>query len=285
MPRAGRPDRAARALPMRGWTLGSGSSGNALILEMGATRLIVDCGFGPRATAMRLKTLGIAPESIAGLLVTHEHTDHAQGVFKTQHKWRWPVIGSAATLDAIGGIPTKSRRVVAPGTALTFEGVLIESYAIPHDAAAPLAFRLTALASGERAGVAHDLGRVPDALRTDFAGLELLCVEANHDAELLRNGPYPFHLQERIRGGSGHLSNAQTVEWLGDCVGPRTREVVLLHLSEQNNTPDLAERTVRDGLRRCGFRGSVRAAPRRVPAAVAGLNARGAADVQMTLGL
>ncbi len=271
--------------PMRGWTLGSGSSGNALVLELGATRLLVDCGFGPRATAMRLKALGIAPESIAGLLVTHEHTDHAQGVFKAQHKWRWPVIASAGTLDAIGGIPARSRRAMEPGASLSFEGVLIESYAVPHDAAAPFAYRLTVLASGERVGVAHDLGRVPETLRAEFAGLELLCVEANHDVELLRNGPYPFHLQERIRGGAGHLSNAQTVEWLGACVGPRTREVVLLHLSEQNNTPELAERTVRDGLRRRGYRGSVRAAPRRVPSPVAGLNARGVPHVQLALGI
>jgi phosphoribosyl 1,2-cyclic phosphodiesterase len=270
---------------MRAWTLGSGSSGNAIIVEMGATRLMIDCGFGPRATAMRLKAIGIAPESIAGLLVTHEHVDHAQGVERVHHKWRWPVIGSAGTLDAIAHLPARAKRCVAPGTSFAFEGVLIESYAIPHDASAPMAFRLTSLDSGLRAGVAHDLGRVPESLRHAFVGLDLLCVEANHDVDMLRTGPYPFHLQERIRGGAGHLSNAQTLDWLGESVARNTREIVLLHLSQQNNTPELAERTVRDGLRGRAFAGAVRAAPRRIPAAVAGLNTKGTFDVQMTLGI
>jgi phosphoribosyl 1,2-cyclic phosphodiesterase len=144
---------------------------------------------------------------------------------------------------------------------------------------------VTALDSGLRAGIAHDLGRVPETMLQTFAGLDLLCVEANHDVDMLRTGPYPFHLQERIRGGAGHLSNLQSVDWLRGCVARNTREIVLLHLSQQNNTPELAERTVREGLRRTAFGGIVRAAPRRVPSAVAGLNAKGTFDVQMTLGI
>ncbi len=270
---------------MKAWTLGSGSSGNALVLESQGTRLLVDCGFGPRALATRLKTVGIAPESIAALLVTHEHVDHAQGAQRVQHKYRWPVIASAGTLDAIGGIPERWRRPIREGEPLRFEGFTIDAFAIPHDAAAPLAFRLTCDTTGGRAGVAHDLGRVPDSLRTAFAGLDLLCVEANHDTELLRTGPYPPRLQERIRGGRGHLSNVQTAEWLRDCIGRTSQEVVLLHLSEQNNTPELAERTLRAALRGAGHRGGVRAAPRRTPSGVVTLNGRPAAPVQMVLGL
>lgn len=270
---------------MRAWTLGSGSSGNALVLESRGTRLLVDCGFGPRALVTRLKAVGIAPESIAALLVTHEHVDHAQGVGRAQHKFRWPVIASAGTLDAIGGIPERWRRPVVAGEPIRFEGFTLEGFPIPHDAAAPMAFRVTCDATGARAGIAHDLGQVPDALRTAFHRLDLLCVEANHDVELLRNGPYPPRLQERIRGGQGHLSNLQAAEWLRDCVGPGPQEVVLLHLSEQNNTPELAERTLREALRRAGLRGSVRAAPRRVPTEVSAFNARQAVPVQMMLGL
>lgn len=270
---------------MKAWSLGSGSSGNGLVVELDGTRLLIDCGFGPRATALRLKAIGIAPESIAGLVVTHEHVDHAQGVERVAHKWRWPVIASNGTMDAIRGLPARARRPIVPGAAFAFEGIVIEGFAVPHDAAAPLAFRLTGASSGRRVGVAHDLGRVPDALHETFMDLDLLLVEANHDVDMLRNGPYPWHLQERIRGGHGHLSNLETVRWLLECAGPSTREVVLLHLSEQNNTPALAERTLRDGLKRSRFTGSVLAAPRRTPAPVAGINARQTLAVQMTLGL
>ncbi len=267
----------------RAWTLGSGSAGNALVLEADGARLLVDCGFGPRALAARLKAVGIAPESIRGLVVTHEHVDHAQGVLRAQHKWRWPVLASAGTLDALGGVAERWRRMLRPGAPLRFEGFHIEGFSVPHDAAAPMAMRITAEASGARAGLAHDLGAVPDDLRGAFRDLDLLCVEANHDVEMLRNGPYPPRLQERIRGGRGHLSNAQAAQWLADIAGRATRDVVLLHLSEQNNTPALAERVARDALRRSGARAEVRAAPRRLPTVVAGVNGRRETAVQMTL--
>lgn len=270
---------------MKAWTLGSGSSGNAIVLETGGVRLLIDCGFGPRALVTRLKAVGIAPESIAGIVVTHEHIDHAQGVARAQHKFRWPVIASPGTLDAVGDITERWRRPVRAGTPIVFEGLEIRAYDIPHDAAAPSAFLFTSLASGERAGVAHDLGEVPDALVAGFRGAELLLIEANHDVEMLRNGPYPPRLQERIRGRLGHLSNAQSAEWAVACAGPETRDIVLLHLSEQNNTPEVAERALRGSLARARFRGRVLAASRKLPSLVSGLNGRAGASVQMTLGL
>jgi len=271
---------------MRAWTLGSGSSGNSIVLETGGQRILIDCGFGPRAVATRLKAVGIEPESIAGILVTHEHVDHAQGVGRAQHKWRWPVIASPGTLDAIGGIPDRWRRPVHPGAPLAFEGLEIQAFDIPHDASAPSAFLVTSRSSGERAGIAHDLGEVPEALVAGFRDAELLLIEANHDTEMLRNGPYPPRLQDRIRGRLGHLSNAQSAEWAVACAGPATREIVLLHLSEQNNTPEVAERTLRGALSRGRFRGRVMAAPRKTPALVAGhANGRSGSAVQMALGL
>jgi phosphoribosyl 1,2-cyclic phosphodiesterase len=161
----------------------------------------------------------------------------------------------------------------------------IRAFDIPHDAAAPSAFLITSLASGERAGIAHDLGEVPDALVAGFRGSELLLIEANHDVEMLRNGPYPPRLQERIRGRFGHLSNAQSAEWAVACAGPATRDIVLLHLSEQNNTPEVAERTLRVDLARARFRGRVHAASRKLPSFVAGLNGRAGPAVQLTLSL
>ena len=270
---------------MRGWTLGSGSSGNALLIESGAHRLLVDCGFGPRALVTRLKAIGVAPESISALLVTHEHVDHAQGAERVQKKYRWPVYGSAGTLGALRDVEPRWRRPIAPGETITLDGFSLEAAAIPHDAAAPLAFAITATASGARVGVAHDLGAVPDALRSMFARCDALCLEANHDVELLRNGPYPYALQQRIRGGRGHLSNVEAAALASELVGPTVRAIALLHLSEANNRPELAEREVTRAARRAGYAGPVVAAARRTPAPAFALGATAAVSVQLQLGV
>jgi len=134
---------------------------------------------------------------------------------------------------------------------------------VPHDAAQPCAFVVTATATGARVGIAHDLGAVPDALRTAFARCDALCLEANHDTEMLRTGPYPPALQARVRGGRGHLSNAACGVLATELAHPGLRGVVLLHLSAVNNTPEVAGRTVEAALRRGGQRARVRVAPRR----------------------
>jgi len=270
---------------MRGWTLGSGSSGNALVLESGPHRILVDCGFGPRALATRLKAIDVAPESISALLITHEHVDHAQGAERAQKKWRWPVISAAGTLGTLREVEARWRRPIMPGTAIEIDGFAIEAIAIPHDATAPLAFAITATASGARVGVAHDLGAVPEALRRAFAHCDALCLEANHDVEMLRTGPYPASLKQRIRGGRGHIGNAESVSLAAELAGPSLRAVTLLHLSETNNTPALAERTVSAALRGAGYRGPVRAAARRAPEEAFWLGTRPAVSVQLSLGV
>ncbi len=269
---------------MRLWTLGSGSSGNALVIESGGRRLLVDCGFGPRALTTRLKAIGIAPDSISALLVTHEHVDHAQGAERAQKKHRWPVFATGGTLRALRDIEPRWRRAVRAGVEVEHEGFRIEAVDVPHDAAAPCAFVVTARASGARVGIAHDLGAVPDGLPARFAGCDVLCLEANHDARMLREGPYPAALKARIRGGRGHLSNDEGAELAAALVHPGLRAVVLLHLSEVNNRPEVAVTCVRSRLRAARYGGEVIAAPRRVPAEVATLDrraARGAATVAL----
>ena len=252
---------------MRAWTLGSGSRGNGIVLESGGRRLLVDCGFGPRALATRLRAIGIAPESIEGVLVTHEHLDHAQGIERAQHKWRWPVYGADETLRALPGIAARWRHPLAEAAPCALDAFTVESVAIPHDAAAPMAYIITARGSGARVGVAHDLGSVPARLRERFARCDALCVEANHDVAMLRDGPYHGALQARIRGGRGHLNNDQCGALVAELVSPSLRAVVLLHLSETNNTGAIATGTVLTAARRAGFRGSVRAAAGRTPEA------------------
>jgi phosphoribosyl 1,2-cyclic phosphodiesterase len=260
--------RDAADASVRIWSLGSGSRGNGLVLLSGERALLVDCGFGPRALATRLKAIGVAPEQIEGLVLTHEHQDHAHGAERAQHKWRWPVYASAGTLKQLPAISARWRRPVVPGESVSAGDFALEGLDVPHDAAAPLAFAVTANASGARVGIAHDLGAVPTGLPALFARCDALLVEANHDAEMLRTGPYAASLKARIRSGRGHIDNVQAGELLASLVHPGLQVVALLHLSETNNSPSLASETVSAMLRRAGSRVPARAAAGRTPDAL-----------------
>jgi phosphoribosyl 1,2-cyclic phosphodiesterase len=266
------------------WSLGSGSRGNGLVVASGGRAVLVDCGFGPRALVTRLKALGLVPEMIEALVLTHEHQDHADGAAKAHHKWRWPVYASAGTHRGVRDIPAKFRQTLQPGLAVEIAGFTLESAAIPHDANEPLAVALTANASGARVGIAHDLGAVPAPLEALFARCDALCLEANHDAEMLRRGPYPPMLQTRIRGGRGHIDNATAAEFALRLAHPGLRALALLHLSETNNTPELAARCVNETLakNRVGVR--ARAAAGRSPDALVSLDG-GATAAQFALAL
>lgn len=261
---------------MRIWSLGSGSRGNGVVLLSGERALLVDCGFGPRALATRLKAIGVAPEQIEGLVLTHEHQDHAHGAERAQHKWRWPVYASEGTLARLPEISARWRRPVVPGEGVHAGDFTLEGCAVPHDAAAPLAFAVTANRSGARIGIAHDLGAVPEGLPALFARCDALLVEANHDAEMLRAGPYAPSLKARIRSGRGHIDNVQAGELVSTLVHPGLQFVALLHLSETNNTPELAAATVGSIVRRAGASVPVRAAAGRAPDALGTVGARNA---------
>lgn len=250
---------------MRVWSLGSGSRGNAFVVASGAQALLVDCGFGPRALTTRLQTLGLVPGMITAMLITHEHQDHADGATKTHHRWRLPVYASEGTHRALSDIPSSYRHRLRAGAACTVGDFTVESAAIPHDANEPLALAITDTASGARLGLAHDLGAVPVALERLFARCDLLLLEANHDREMLARGPYPAALQQRIRGGRGHISNAEAADFAARLSHPALRGLGLLHLSETNNTPTLAAATVTAALRRVRPALSARAVAGRVP--------------------
>lgn len=250
---------------MNVWSLGSGSRGNAVVIASGEQALLVDCGFGPRALTRRLKTLGLAPEMITAMLITHEHQDHADGAAKTQHKWGVPVYASAGTHRALREIPAKYRHNLRPGASCTVGGFTVESAAIPHDATEPLALAITATGTGARLGLAHDVGAVSAPLARLLAHCDLLLLEANHDRAMLANGPYPAALQQRIRGGRGHLSNDDAAALAVSVAHAGLRGVGLLHLSESNNTPTLAAATVNAALRRARAQLTARAVAGRVP--------------------
>jgi phosphoribosyl 1,2-cyclic phosphodiesterase len=246
---------------MRAWTLGSGSKGNSILLECDGTRVLIDAGYSPRALAQRLASVHVAPESISAVIVTHEHIDHKRGVSAAQRKWKWQVFGSAGTIASIDDLDESRSTAIRSPAPFTIGSLQFELVRVPHDASAPTAVLATDVRSGFRTGIAHDLGAVPDALRTAFAKLDLLLLESNHDEEMLRNGPYPAFLQARISGGSGHLSNRKSAALLRELAWENLRQLVLLHLSEVNNTPKHAMASAEAALRGARVKCPFAAAP------------------------
>jgi phosphoribosyl 1,2-cyclic phosphodiesterase len=248
--------------------LGSGSRGNAILVDGSEGAVLIDCGFGTRTMAQRLATAQRRPSDVQAVVLTHEHTDHACGVRAASERWDWPVYATARThaalaREAVGAPPL----VQTLGDALTeVAGFRLTHHAVPHDAADCRAFVITDVRSGARAGVVLDCGHAPDTLPAFLARCDLLVMESNHCPTLLVNGPYPWMLKERIRGGSGHLSNAQAGDLLAACVHQGLRGVMLAHLSETNNTPEVALASATQALRRAGWnRDGVWAAPQRIP--------------------
>jgi phosphoribosyl 1,2-cyclic phosphodiesterase len=240
---------------LRVTVLGSGSRGNAILIDGTESALLIDAGFSPRALARRLAAAGRRPEQISSLLLTHEHTDHACGAAAACAKWGWPLRSAAGTLAALetetGTLRTSVLQADAP---TVFDGWSVETVRVPHDARDCAALVLTDMTSGERVGVALDLGHVPETLPTAFQRLDLLVVESNHDERMLAHGPYPWMLKQRIGGSLGHLSNGATATFVAACAHKSLRGVMLAHLSETNNTPDHAVARSRDALRRAGWR-------------------------------
>lgn len=249
--------------------LGSGSRGNAILVDGSAGSLLVDAGFGVRTLAKRFETAQRNPADVGALLLTHEHVDHACGAAAACDRWSWTVHASAGTHAALAvqpnGAPSDVGLLPASGAG-SLCGFTIDHAPLPHDATDCRAFVLTDDASGARVGIVLDAGHVPEGLPSLLDRLDLLVVESNHDDDMLANGPYPWPLKQRISGGSGHLSNVVAAELAAACAHRGLKSVVLAHLSETNNTPDLAISTTRAALRKAGWkRDSVMAAPQRLP--------------------
>jgi phosphoribosyl 1,2-cyclic phosphodiesterase len=245
---------------MRMWILGSGSKGNAILLEAGDTRVLLDVGFGVRALASRLASAGVAGESITACIITHEHIDHVRGAAAAAQRWGWQV---HATRGTIAGCVELAGCMLSPFRAeetLTIGALQFETLAVSHDAAEPVALIAMDRETGTRTGIVYDLGIADDHLRTALTALEMLVLEANHDREMLRTGPYPWVVRQRIASPHGHLSNEAAAEVACVAAHRGLRRIVLAHLSETNNTPADAVRTVGRPLRATRFRGTLQAA-------------------------
>jgi len=270
---------------MKVWVLGSGSRGNATVIDNGDSRVLVDAGFSARELKRRLGTAGIAPESIEALIVTHEHTDHVFGAARAARRWNWSLHASAGTVGAAPELASAGVRAFTAGDTLTFSSMQVHTVATSHDANDPVAVVATDIASGARAAVVLDLGRESPPLRTVLREVEVLVLESNHDEDLLAHGPYPISVQRRIAGYAGHLSNRAAGAIARACVHSGLQHLVLAHLSEQCNTPDHALATASAALARSRFRGQVTAASQdSVHGAFVG-SRRGGRALQLGLGL
>ena len=264
---------------MRVWVLGSGSAGNAVLVESGETRILIDAGFPVRELAKRLAAIGVSGESIASAIVTHEHHDHVRGVCAAARRWKWAVYASTGTIAGYPLLKEICAQPFAAGATLELGDLRVQTVRTPHDGTEPVAVLATAKSSGVRAGIIYDLGHVPPSYRKTFERLDILLLESNHDEGMLRAGPYPPSVQARIGGAYGHLSNRRAGMFARDCVHAGLSQLVLAHLSERCNDPEVAMKSMRDALARTSFRGALQPAAQATTCGpfTAGRNARAVA--------
>jgi phosphoribosyl 1,2-cyclic phosphodiesterase len=248
---------------VRVWVLGSGSAGNAVLVEAAEGRVLVDAGFGVRTLAARLGAIGVAPESIEGCVITHEHSDHLNGAAAAARRWGWTLHATRGTVAHAPELAGAHVCAFDAGTSLAFSTMDVTTVRTPHDAAEPVGVTITARSTGARTAVCTDIGHVSDGVRALCRDVDILVVESNHDEAMLRAGPYPPVVQARIAGAHGHLANRHAAGLIRDAVSPRLRHVILAHLSERCNAPELARATTEREVKRTAYRGAVTTARQR----------------------
>ncbi len=225
---------------MRFASLGSGSEGNALVVQAGRTCVLMDCGFTLVDTSARLGRLGLAAGSISGIVVTHEHGDHIAGVARLARKHAIPIWLTHGTrqvqCDALAGLPNLTE--INPHHSFAIGELQVQPYAVPHDAAEPVQYVFSD--GAKRLGVLTDTGCSTPHIEATLSGCDALVLECNHDPEMLANGDYPSSLKQRVGGRFGHLNNAEAAALLARLDNSRLQHIVAAHLSRKNNTRELA---------------------------------------------
>ena len=226
---------------MRFASLGSGSAGNALVVEVNKTRVMLDCGFGIADTVSRLGRLGLMPHDLSGIVVTHEHADHIGGVAGFARKYGvkvWLTHGTMTVWQSnVSRLP--EFQLIDSHFSFAVGEMEVQPYTVPHDAREPVQY---VFGDGDkRLGVLTDVGCSTPHIEATLSGCDALVLECNHDYDLLLNSRYPMGLKKRISGRNGHLENAVAAGLLAKLDQTRLQHVVAAHLSEQNNTPELAQ--------------------------------------------
>jgi phosphoribosyl 1,2-cyclic phosphodiesterase len=229
--------------------LASGSSGNCAYLATENTRVLIDAGLSGVRIETALRALGVDPQGLDAVFVTHEHSDHVSGAGIIARRYGLPVFATEGTLKASRRLLERLKRgqtvSVISGSAFEFKDIVVRPFTIPHDAGEPVGYNF--FHGGLKVTVATDMGHISDEGRESISGSDVLLIESNHDMDMLRNGTYPYVLKRRILGDKGHLSNVSCGVFLSEIasVAGGLRHVYLGHLSEENNDPYLAYETVR----------------------------------------
>jgi phosphoribosyl 1,2-cyclic phosphodiesterase len=222
--------------------LGSSSSGNATLFVFGTTRVLLDAGFSARELARRLREIGEDITRLSAIVLTHEHADHIRSIPRLARTLNVPIFISEASCQMWNRMnpaaPLSAAEYIAAEQPFEIGPMTFRPFAVPHDAAETLAFTIEA--GGVKVGYVTDLGYIPQLVRERVRGSDVLILEANHDLEMLRNGPYPWSVKQRILSRHGHLSNEEVARFLREDFDGRAEYIVLVHLSRTNNHPELA---------------------------------------------
>lgn len=220
--------------------LGSGSKGNCTLVESGDTAILIDAGFSGVEIRRRLNSIGRSIEDIAAVLVTHEHNDHIRGAGILSRQARIPLYANSATYSATGKRLGKlfSRSEFGTGEPFQLNNLQIHPFSVSHDTADPVGFIISDGVS--RVGYCTDTGKITTLIEHHLQECEALILESNHDPKMLREGPYPHYLQQRVRSNKGHLANEDAGQFLQKMERKKLKYVILAHLSETNNLPELA---------------------------------------------
>ena len=218
----------------------SGSSGNATLISDGKTHILTDCGMSGARLKDALKKVGIAPETLSALLITHEHIDHVKGAGVIARRYNLPVYGTEKTLTKMdcGAINEDLLNAVKPDADFEIGGIGICPFSIPHDAADPVGY--SHFIENSKYSLATDIGHMNDYIFEHISGSRAVLLESNHDVEMLQFGSYPYPLKRRILSDIGHLSNENAAKCAVELLKSGTERIALGHLSQENNTPEIA---------------------------------------------
>ena len=229
-------------------SIASGSSGNCIYVGSDQTNLLVDAGVSAKRIENGLNGIDILPDTIQGILITHEHSDHVQGLGILARRYHIPIYSTFETatsiqnIKSLGAIPKELFHHITPNQAFMINDIEVEPFSTSHDASNPVCY--TMQANGKKVGLATDLGKYDDYILSKLDSSEILFIEANHDVNMLMVGKYPYYLKQRILGDRGHLSNETSADLISKLIHPNLKHILLAHLSKENNYEELAYETV-----------------------------------------
>jgi phosphoribosyl 1,2-cyclic phosphodiesterase len=244
-------------------SLASGSRGNATYISDGNTAILIDAGLSGIELERRMISKGLSPENLNAIIVSHEHKDHIESAGILSRRYNLPIYTSSKTCKAIGTRLGKvfEYKAFECGSGFNINNLHIHPFSVSHDAKDTSGF--TVSRNGSKMGIATDLGIVTTVVKEHLKGCQMLILEANHDIPMLMNGPYPWHLKQRVKGRTGHLSNEESGSLLKELAHEKLSHVILAHLSEKNNTPEKALNAV--GMSMNGYKAKLLVARQDMP--------------------